>query len=93
MMNVVIVYLDESLSLEIYMKVPDGLRILDSKSNRNIYNIKLLRVLYGVKQSEQIWYNRLNKFLLKKGYINNLDSPFMFIRKILVGFLCRFGLC
>lgn len=54
MMNVVIVYLDESLSLEIYMKVPDGLRILDSKSNRNIYNIKLLRVLYGVKQSEQI---------------------------------------
>jgi hypothetical protein len=93
MMNVVIVYLDESLSLEIYMKVPDGLRILDSKSNRNIYNIKLLRVLYGVKQSEQIWYNRLNKFLLKKGYINNLDSPFMFIRKILVGFLFRFGLC
>jgi hypothetical protein len=30
-----------------------------------------------------MWYNRLSEFLLKKGHINNPDSPCVFIRKSL----------
>lgn len=41
MMDVVTAYLYGSLDLEIYMKVPDGLRVPDAKSNRNMYNVKL----------------------------------------------------
>ena len=33
-----------------------------------------------------MWYNRLSEFLLKRGYINNEDSPFVFIRKSQNGF-------
>jgi hypothetical protein len=86
MMDVVTAYLYGSLDSEIYMKVPDGLRVLDAKSNRNMYSVKLQRVLYGLKQSRRMWYNRLSQFLLKKGYINNPDSPCVFIRKSQKGF-------
>ena len=33
-------------------------------------SIKLQRFLYGLKQSGHIWYNRLNKYLLKEGFVN-----------------------
>jgi hypothetical protein len=68
------------------MKVPDGLKIPDSKTNRNMYSVKLQRALYGLKQSCRMWYNKLSDFLPKKGYINNADSPCVFIRKSQKGF-------
>jgi hypothetical protein len=86
MMDVVTAYLCGSLDSEIYMKVPDGLRVLDAKSNRNMYNVKLQRALYGFKQSRRMWYNWLGEFLLEKGYVNNPDSPCVFIRKSQKGF-------
>jgi hypothetical protein len=86
MMDVVTAYLYGSLDSEIYMKVPDGLKIPDSKANHNMYSVKLQRALYGLKQSGRMWYNRLSQFLLKKGYINNPDSPCVFIRKSQKGF-------
>jgi hypothetical protein len=54
MMDVVTAYLYGSLDSEIYMKVPDWLRVLDAKSNHNMYNVKLQRALYGLKQSRQM---------------------------------------
>jgi hypothetical protein len=93
MMDIVTAYLYGSLDSGIYMKVPDGLRVSDAKSNRNMYSVKLQRALYGLKQSGQMWYNRLSEFLLKKGYVNNPDSPCVFIKKYLEGVLHSFGLC
>jgi len=53
MMDVVTAYLYGSLDLDIYiyiyMKVPDGLKIMDSKINRNMYSVKLQRALYRIK--------------------------------------------
>jgi hypothetical protein len=34
-----------------------------------------------LKQPGRIWYNRLNEFLLNKGYSNSDDCPCVFIRK------------
>ena len=45
------VYLYGSLDLDIYMKVPDGIFIMDSHTNRNMYCVKLTKSLYGLKQS------------------------------------------
>ena len=42
--------------------------------------------MYGLKQSGRMWYNRLSDFLLKKGYVNDTDSPCVFIRKSQKGF-------
>ena len=81
MMDVVTAYL-----IYIYMKVPDGLKVPNTKSNRNMYRVKLQRALYGLKQSSRMWYNRLTDFLLKKRYVNDTDSPCVFIRQSQKGF-------
>ena len=33
-----------------------------------------------------MWYNRLSEYLLKKGYVNNLICPCIFIKKSETGF-------
>jgi hypothetical protein len=76
-----ITYLYGSLDSNIYMKVLDGIYVPNSKANRNMYCIKLIKLLYGLKQSERIWYNRLKEFILNKGYSNSDDYPCVFIRK------------
>ena len=40
LMDVVTAYLYRSLDSDIYMKVPDGLKIPDPKENRNMYSVK-----------------------------------------------------
>jgi hypothetical protein len=48
---------------------------------RSIYSIKLQRSLYRLKQSGRMWYNCLNKYLLKEGFKNNPICPCIFIKK------------
>jgi hypothetical protein len=45
-----------------------------------MYCVKLVKSLYGLKQSGRMWYNRLKEFLLNKSYSNNDDCPYVFIR-------------
>ena len=67
LMDVVTAYLYGSLDADIYMKVPDGLKIPNLDVNRNMHCVKLQKSLYGLKQSGKMWYNRLSEFLLHKG--------------------------
>jgi hypothetical protein len=57
LMDAVTAYLYGSLDSDIYMKVPDGISIPNANANRNMYCVKLKRLLYGLKQSWRIWYN------------------------------------
>ena len=68
------------------MKVPKGLKIPNQKGHRNTYSVLLQQSLYGLKQSERMWFNRLSGFLLRRGYSNNDDCPCMFIKKSSNGF-------
>jgi hypothetical protein len=79
-------YLYGSLDSDIYMKVPDGISVPNLNVNRNMYCVKLVKSLYGLKQPGRMWYNRLKKFLLNKGYSNSDDCPCVFIRKFSTGF-------
>ncbi len=62
LMDVVTAYLYGDLDTEIYMNVPEGLKISDANSSRprNTLSIRLKRSLYGLKQSGRMWYNRLS---------------------------------
>jgi hypothetical protein len=68
------------------MKVPDGISVPNTNVCHNMYCVKLNKSLYGLKQFERMWYNRLKEFLLNKCYSNNDDYPCVFIRKSLSGF-------
>jgi hypothetical protein len=85
-MDVVTTYLYVSLDSDIYMKVPDGISVPNTNANRNMYYVKVVKFLYGLKQSGRIWYSRVKKFLLNKGYSNSDDCPCVFIRKFSTGF-------
>jgi hypothetical protein len=85
-MDVMTAYLYGSLDLDIYMKVPAGISVLHMNANCNMYCVKLVKSLYVLKYPGRMWYNRLNKFLLNKGYWNSDDCPCVFIRKCNTGF-------
>ena len=51
-----------------------------------MYSIKLSRYLYGLKQYERMWYNRMSEYLIKDEYINNPICPCVFIKKSELGF-------
>ena len=80
LMDVITAYLYGSID----MKIPIGFKLPEANNTKphNMCLIKLQRSLYGLKQSERIWYNRLNEYLLKEGYANNPICPCIFIKKL-----------
>ena len=86
LMDVVTAYLYGSLDTDIYMKVPDGLKLPENHKPRQLLSIKLKRSLYGLKQSGRMWYNRLSEYLMKEGFKNNQISPCVFIKRSQSGF-------
>jgi ribosomal protein S27E len=80
-MDVMTAYLYGSLNSDIYMKVLVGIPFANMHTNHNMYYVKLVKPLYGLKQLGRMWYNRLKEFLLNKGYSNSDDYPCVFIRK------------
>ena len=62
LMDIVTAYLYGSLDSEIYMRIPEGLKMAESQKPRHIYSIKLQRSLFGLKQSGHMWYNRLSDY-------------------------------
>ena len=83
LMDVVTAYLYGLLDSDIYMKMPEA----SSSKPKEMYSIKLQRLLYGLKQSGRMWYNRLSDYLLNKGYVNNPICPCVFIKKTTSGFV------
>jgi Reverse transcriptase (RNA-dependent DNA polymerase) len=87
-MDIVTAYLYRSFDNDIYMKIYEGLKMpkaFKSKS-RGMYYIKLKRSLYGLKQSGQMWYNRLNEYFIKEGYKFNVISSYIFIKRSISDF-------
>jgi hypothetical protein len=82
MMDVVTAYLYGSLDSDIYMKLPEGFNFSNANSleSREGYSIKLNKSLYGLKQSERMWYNRLSEYLLGEGYKNDSICLCIFIK-------------
>ncbi|KAK4384049.1 Copia protein [Sesamum angolense] len=89
LMDVVTAYLYGSLDTDIYMRIPEGLKMPEALKSkpRHMYSIKLKRSLYGLKQSGRMWYNRLSEYLIKKGFCHNQISLCLFIKRTESGFV------
>ena len=55
-MDVVTAYLYGSLDFNIHMKIPEGYKMLEAYTPRNLFSIKLQRSLYESKQFDRMWY-------------------------------------
>ena len=77
LMDVITTYLYGSIYNDVYMKIPEGFKLLEAMNSqpRSMYSIKLQRSLYGLKQFGPMWYNYLNQYLLKERYVNNPICP------------------
>ena len=82
LVDVITAYLYGSIGSGIYMKILKGFKLPEAVSTkpRSMYSIKLQRSLYGLKQSERIWYNHLSEYLLREGYVNNPICSCVFIK-------------
>ncbi|KAL0376758.1 UNVERIFIED_CONTAM: Copia protein [Sesamum calycinum] len=89
LMDVVTAYLYGSLDTDIYMRIPEGLKMPEALKSkpRHMYSIKLKRSLYGLTQLGRMWYNRLSGYLIKKGFCHNQISPCLFIKRTESGFV------
>jgi hypothetical protein len=56
LMDVVTTYLCGSLDLDIYIKVPDEISVPNMNVNCNMYCVKLVKSLYGLKQLGRMRY-------------------------------------
>ena len=88
LMDVVTAYLYGSIDTDVCMKILEGFKLPEAMNSqlRSMHSIKLQRSLYGLKQSNRMWYNRLSQYLLKEGYVNNPIYPCVFIKKTTIGF-------
>ncbi len=82
-MDVVTAFLNGDLEEDIYMAVPEGLKT-DATSNKVC---KLLKSLYGLKQSPRQWYFKMHEFLTKVGYTSSPNDPCLYIRHLSSGIL------
>ena len=85
-MDVVTAYLYGSLDFDIPMKILEGYKMPKAYTPRNLFSIKLQRSLYELKQSDRMWYKRLNEYLMKEWYKNDLICSCVFIKKSETGF-------
>ena len=83
LMDVSTTYLYGFLDNGIYMKVPEGFKLLEANTTKpySMHSIKLQWSLYGLKQSGHMWYNHLSEYLLKERYVNNPICACIFIKK------------
>lgn len=65
------------LEEEIYMQIPDGL--LPTPNPHLV--CKLLKSLYGLKQSSRAWYTRLDQYLISQGYTRLEADASIYIKR------------
>ncbi|KAL0279471.1 UNVERIFIED_CONTAM: hypothetical protein PYX00_001019 [Menopon gallinae] len=74
-LDVVSAYTQGFLSDEVYMEQPEA--FVDKKNKDHV--CKLVRPLYGLKQSGREWYKRINDYLVNKGGMNAEGDPCIYV--------------
>lgn len=72
-LDVITAFLNPHLAEEIYMEPPEGMEVEDGKA------LRLLRTLYGLKQSPLEWYSDIDKKLITLGFRRSTEDSNIYI--------------
>ena len=75
-MNVKNAFLNGFINEEIYVEQPPNFQSFNFPN----HVFKLKKTFYGLKQTPRVWYERLSKFLLKKGFKMGKNDTTFFIK-------------
>ena len=76
-MDVITAFLHGDLDEEIYMQQPEGF-VLKGKEH---LVCKLLKSLYGLKQSSRQWYQKFDAFMRSQGYKHSTEDPCLYVKR------------
>eukprot|EP00253_Pinus_taeda_P014274 PITA_14274 len=75
-MDVTTAFLHGSIKEEVYVEKPEGFEIYDQKS----HVCRLTKSLYELKQAPRAWYERINSYLMKLGFIRSEVDPNLYFK-------------
>ena len=75
-MDVKSVFLNDFINDEVYVEQPTDFQSFNFPN----HIFKLKKALYGLKQAHRAWYERLSKFILKKGFKMGKTDTTLFIK-------------
>ena len=75
-MDVKSIFLNGFINEEVFVEQPPGFQSLNFPN----HVFKLKKVLYGLKQAPRTWYERLSKFIVKKGFKMGKIDTTIFIK-------------
>ncbi|GKU91768.1 hypothetical protein SLEP1_g5591 [Rubroshorea leprosula] len=70
-------FLNGYLKEEIHVEQPDG--FVKNGTENKVYLLK--KALYGLKQAPRAWYNRIDEFLLKLGFVKSLIEVNLYVKE------------
>ena len=81
-MDVKTAFLNSELEEQVYMEIPEGVSI-PAQSNQPQYRprsvCRLLKSIYGLKQSPRAWYGRIHDFFTSNNFIRSESDHSLFI--------------
>lgn len=69
-------FLNGFLEEEIYVEQPEGFLVKGHEDK--VYLLK--KALYGLKQAPRAWYNRIDEYLSKLGFVKSLSESTLYIK-------------
>ena len=80
-MDVKTAFLNSELKETVYMELPEGIVIPKGKRDSQTIACRLLKSIYGLKQSLRSSYGKINSFFSEQGFSGNEQDPSMFIHR------------
>jgi hypothetical protein len=81
MQDVVTAYLYGDMDAEVYMQVPHGMDNNGESKKLKRPGMRIIKSLYGLKQSGRCWFQKLKNYLEQIGFISNESCPCVFIKR------------
>lgn len=74
-MDVKITFLNGTINQEVYIEKPE----VFEENNRDTHVCRHKKALYGLKQSPRAWYERVDAYLLRIGFMKSSIDPILYI--------------